>query len=105
LQRSSTKKNPGRWIKSLLWDQSVTRRFECRVKVIVYNDKGVLAKVATEIGNSDANIIYVRMDDCKDQLMTQLVFTILIEDRVHLARLMRSVRRVRGVTLILRDRS
>ena len=45
------------------------------------------------------------MDDCKDQLMTQLVFTILVKDRVHLARLMRGVRRIRGVMLILRDRS
>jgi GTP pyrophosphokinase len=105
IARRQCSKNPARWIEVLLWGQSEARHFECRVKVIVYNDKGILAKVATEIGNSDADIIYVSMNDCKDQLMTQLVFTILVEDRVHLARLMRNVRRVRGVTLIFRDRS
>jgi GTP pyrophosphokinase len=73
--------------------------------VLVHNDKGILARVAAEIGDSDANIIYVNMDDDKDQLMTQLIFTIQVEDRVHLARLMRNVRRIRGVTRILRDRT
>ncbi|MEO6919233.1 MAG: bifunctional (p)ppGpp synthetase/guanosine-3',5'-bis(diphosphate) 3'-pyrophosphohydrolase [Collimonas sp.] len=97
-------KDPDRWIE-VLWGEDLNRRFDCRIKVLVHNDKGILARVAAEIGDSDANIIYVNMDDDKDQLMTQLVFTIQVEDRVHLARLMRNVRRIRGVTRILRDRS
>ncbi|WP_211466933.1 RelA/SpoT family protein [Collimonas silvisoli] len=96
-------KDPERWIE-VLWGEDLNRRFDCRIKVLVHNDKGILARVAAEIGDSDANIIYVNMDDDKDQLMTQLIFTIQVEDRVHLARLMRNVRRVRGVTRILRDR-
>ncbi|AIY41511.1 GTP pyrophosphokinase [Collimonas arenae] len=97
-------KDPDRWIE-VLWGEELNRRFDCRIKVLVHNDKGILARVAAEIGDSDANIIYVNMDDDKDQLMTQLVFTIQVEDRVHLARLMRNVRRIRGVTRILRDRN
>ncbi|WP_442781957.1 RelA/SpoT family protein [Collimonas fungivorans] len=97
-------KDPDRWIE-VLWGEDLNRRFDCRIKVLVHNDKGILARVAAEIGDSDANIIYVNMDDDKDQLMTQLIFTIQVEDRVHLARLMRNVRRIRGVTRILRDRT
>ncbi|AMO95629.1 relA/SpoT family protein [Collimonas fungivorans] len=97
-------KDPDRWIE-VLWGEDLNRRFDCRIKVLVHNDKGILARVAAEIGDSDANIIYVNMDDDKDQLMTQLIFTIQVEDRIHLARLMRNVRRIRGVTRILRDRS
>jgi len=97
-------KDPDRWIE-VLWGEDLNRRFDCRIKVLVHNDKGILARVAAEIGDSDANIIYVNMDDDKDQLMTQLIFTIQVEDRVHLAKLMRNVRRIRGVTRILRDRS
>ncbi len=97
-------KDPDRWIE-VLWGEDLNRRFDCRIKVLVHNDKGILARVAAEIGDSDANIIYVNMDDDKDQLMTQLIFTIQVEDRVHLARLMRNVRRIRGVTRILRDRN
>ncbi|MFC5473700.1 RelA/SpoT family protein [Paraherbaspirillum soli] len=97
-------KEPDRWIE-VQWGEELNRRFDCRIKVLVYNDKGILARVAAEIGDSDANIIYVNMDDDKDQMMTQLIFTIQVEDRVHLARLLRNVRRIRGVTRILRDRS
>ncbi len=97
-------KDPDRWIE-VLWSEDLNRHFDCRIKVLVHNGKGILARVAAEIGDSDANIIYVNMEDDKDQMLTQLIFTIQVEDRVHLARLMRSVRRIHGVTRIRRDRS
>ncbi len=96
-------KEPDRWIE-LVWDEELTRRFDCRIKVLVDNEKGVLARVAAEIGESDANIIYVGMDDDRDHLMKQLHFTVQVENRVHLARLMRNVRKIRGVARILRER-
>ncbi|RZI41054.1 bifunctional (p)ppGpp synthetase/guanosine-3',5'-bis(diphosphate) 3'-pyrophosphohydrolase [Herbaspirillum sp. HC18] len=96
-------KEPDRWI-DVMWDSELTRRFDCRVKVLVENEKGVLARVAAEIGESDANITYVGMDDDREQLMKQLHFTIQVEDRIHLARLMRNVRKIPGVARILRER-
>ncbi|HZW12488.1 MAG TPA: bifunctional (p)ppGpp synthetase/guanosine-3',5'-bis(diphosphate) 3'-pyrophosphohydrolase [Noviherbaspirillum sp.] len=96
-------KEPDRWIE-LVWDKELSRRFDCRIKVLVTNEKGVLARVAAEIGESDANITYVGMDDDREHLMKQLRFTIQIEDRIHLARLMRNVRRIPGVARILRER-
>jgi GTP pyrophosphokinase len=97
-------KEPDRWI-DLVWGTELGRRFDCRIKILVRNEKGVLAHVAAEIGESDANIVYVGMDDDRDHMMKQLRFTIQIEDRIHLARVMRNVRRVPGVERILRDRS
>ena len=97
-------KEPDRWIE-LIWGSELTRRFDSRIKVLVRNEKGVLARVAAEIGESDANITYVGMDDDKDHLMKQLRFTVQVEDRVHLARVMRNVRRIPGVARILRERS
>jgi guanosine-3',5'-bis(diphosphate) 3'-pyrophosphohydrolase len=97
-------KEPERWIE-VTWGTELNRRFDCRVKVLVHNEKGVLARVAAEIGESDANITYVGMDDDKDHLMTQLRFTIQVEDRIHLARLMRNVRQIPSVARILRERS
>jgi guanosine-3',5'-bis(diphosphate) 3'-pyrophosphohydrolase len=47
----------------------------------------------------------VSMDQDADQIMNQMRFTIQVEDRVHLARLMRNVRRIDGVTRILRERN
>jgi guanosine-3',5'-bis(diphosphate) 3'-pyrophosphohydrolase len=64
-----------------------------------------LARVAAELGESDANIVYVAMDDDKDQVLQQLRFTVQVEDRIHLARLMRNVRAIPSVARILRERS
>jgi guanosine-3',5'-bis(diphosphate) 3'-pyrophosphohydrolase len=103
LARRQVAKEPDRWI-DVAWDSELTRRFDCRIKVLVQNEKGVLARVAAEIGESDANITYVGMDDDKVNMMQQLRFTVQVEDRVHLARMMRNVRRIPGVARILRER-
>ncbi|CAN5124523.1 bifunctional (p)ppGpp synthetase/guanosine-3',5'-bis(diphosphate) 3'-pyrophosphohydrolase [soil metagenome] len=98
-------KEPDRWIE-VSWGTDLNRRFDCRIMLLARNEKGILARVAAEIGESDSNITYVGMDEDKDnQLMTQLRFTIQVEDRIHLARLMRNVRRIPGVTRLLRERS
>ena len=97
-------KEPERWIE-VVWSPETNRRFDCRIKVLVHNEKGALARVAAELGESDANIVYVAMDDDKDQVMQQLRFTVQVEDRIHLARLMRNVRAIPSVARILRERS
>jgi guanosine-3',5'-bis(diphosphate) 3'-pyrophosphohydrolase len=45
------------------------------------------------------------MDEDKEHVLHQLRFTIQVKDRVHLAGLLRNVRRVVGVNRILRERS
>jgi len=99
-------KEPDRWI-DVVWGPELNRRFDCRIMLLVKDEKGILARIAAEIGESDANITFVGMDDNKEehQLMTQLRFTVQVEDRVHLARLMRNVHRIPGVTRILRERN
>jgi GTP pyrophosphokinase len=104
LAKRQRSKEPERWIE-VVWGGEINRRFDCRIKVLVHNEKGALARVAAEIGESDANIIYVVMDDDKDGSMQQIRFTIQVEDRVHLARLMRNVRALPSVARILRERS
>jgi GTP diphosphokinase / guanosine-3',5'-bis(diphosphate) 3'-diphosphatase len=96
-------KEPDRWIE-LSWGNELTRRFDCRITVLVSNEKGALARIAAEIGESDANITYVVMDNDDEHSMQQLRFTIQVEDRVHLARLLRNIRRIPGVARILRER-
>jgi GTP pyrophosphokinase len=96
-------KDSDRWI-AVAWGKELNRRFDCHIKVLVHNDKGVLARVAAEIGESDANITYVNMGDDKDNSMMLLRFTVQVDDRIHLARLIRNVRRIESVARILRER-
>jgi len=101
--RRQRSKEPDRWI-DVVWGADIERRFDCRITLLARNEKGILARVAAEIGESDANITHVGMDEDKDNLMTQLHFTVQVEDRVHLARLMRNLRSISGVTRLLREK-
>ena len=103
--KRQTTKEPDRWI-DVMWGSELNRRFDCRIMLLVKNEKGILARIAAEIGESDANITFVGMDEDREhQLMTQIRFTVQVEDRIHLARLMRNVRRIPGVARLLRERS
>jgi GTP pyrophosphokinase len=97
-------KEPDRWI-AVQWGTELNRRFDCRIRLLINNEKGILARVAAEIGESDANITYVGMDEDDEHMMTQLRFTIQVQDRVHLAQLIRNLRRVAGVNRVERERS
>jgi GTP pyrophosphokinase len=96
-------KEPGRWIE-VSWANEHARRFESRIRVLLQDEKGALARLAAEINESDSNIVHVGMDEGSSP-MIEPRFTVQVEDRVHLARLMRNVKRVKGVERILRERS
>jgi len=96
-------KEPERWI-PVVWSDKPSRRFDCRLKILVRNEKGILARVAGQIGEADADITYVSMDDDKDPMMTQITFTIQVENRIHLARMIRNLRSISAIARILRER-
>ncbi|NMM26269.1 MAG: bifunctional (p)ppGpp synthetase/guanosine-3',5'-bis(diphosphate) 3'-pyrophosphohydrolase [Glaciimonas sp.] len=91
---------------SVIWGENLSRRFDCRIKLLVQNERGMLARVAAEINESDANITHVLMDQEKyqDRSMIHLHFTLQVQNRVHLAHLIRSVRRLAGVERLERER-
>lgn len=95
-------KEPDRWI-DVSWGEDLNRRFDCRITVMVNNQRGALARIAAEIGESDVNISHVSMEDGQSNDMTNIHFTIQIENRTHLARLIRNVKHLAGVSKIWRD--
>ncbi|MBB3117725.1 RelA/SpoT family protein [Pseudoduganella violacea] len=97
-------KEPDRWI-AVKWAPELNRRFDTRIKLLINNEKGILARVAAEISESDGNITFVGMDEDKEHILHQLRFTIQVKDRVHLAGLLRNVRRVAGVNRVSRERA
>jgi GTP pyrophosphokinase len=95
-------KEPDRWI-DVSWGEDLNRRFDCRITVMVNNQRGALARIAAEIGESDVNISHVSMEDGQANDMTNIHFTIQIENRTHLARLIRNVKHLTGVIKIWRE--
>lgn len=97
-------KEPDRWIE-ITWAHEIKRRFESRITVLSHNQKGTLARIAAAIGEADAHIVSVTMNDDGDQSMKHLRFTIQVENRIHLARTLRGIRNIDSIARILRERS
>ena len=84
------------------WEPGAGRLFQAHIRVIASNTRGVLAKLAAGIAETDSNIVNVSMQD-DDATTTSLYFTLQVTDRIHLARILRALRRVPEVTRIHRQ--
>jgi (p)ppGpp synthase/HD superfamily hydrolase len=85
------------------WDVAATGPFDVRIRVVAQNTPGVLAGLAAAIAEHDINITDVRMDS-DSGTMTSLYFTLQVDGRMHLARILKSVRRLPSVTRITRTK-
>ncbi|MDP2263420.1 MAG: bifunctional (p)ppGpp synthetase/guanosine-3',5'-bis(diphosphate) 3'-pyrophosphohydrolase [Hydrogenophaga sp.] len=79
------------------WADETVRPFESLVVITVSNGKGVLARVASAIAAAEADITHVDMGDEPAQTATDLRFTIAVRDRVHLADVLRTLKRTPSV--------
>jgi len=83
------------------WDADAQGPFEVLIKVVTQNTPGVLARLAATIAEQDANINNVRMD-ADEGSTTALYFTLQVKGRLHLAGILRNLRRLPTVTRIHR---
>ena len=84
------------------WDPETRKLFEVNIKLIVANQRGVLAKVAAEIAEAGSNIQNVAVDPEDGSSYTNMFFTLQVSNRLHLARIMRGLRRIPEVVRISR---
>lgn len=97
---ASFRKRPEKWI-DVQWEKVVKGVFPVNIRVIVNNQRGVLASVASAIADMESNIDSVTIDD-RDGQCTAMSFTIEVRDRSHLAKIMRRVRAQDSVMRITR---
>jgi guanosine-3',5'-bis(diphosphate) 3'-pyrophosphohydrolase len=93
--------DPDKWL-DVEWEAEAGRMFDVQIKVVVGNQRGVLAKVAASIAEHGANIGNVAMEEEDGSPYTILFFTVQVENRMHLARLMRGLRMLPDVVRIFR---
>ncbi len=93
----------GRWV-DVEWEPTQDRMFDVTIRVLTKDSRGVLARVASAVSEEDCNIQNVTMDN-EQGIYTALNLTIQVRDRMHLASVMRAVRRVPEVMRIGRARS
>ncbi|MBX9936897.1 MAG: bifunctional (p)ppGpp synthetase/guanosine-3',5'-bis(diphosphate) 3'-pyrophosphohydrolase, partial [Burkholderiaceae bacterium] len=79
------------------WAEEPIRLFETGVVVTISNGKGVLARVAAELANAEADITHVDMDDAVALDTIDLRFVVAVRDQAHLDTALRNLRRVPAV--------
>ena len=84
------------------WSDEPVRAFETGLLVTVSNGKGVLARVAAALASAEADITHVDMAQEPIQDATDLRFGVSVSDRVHLASVIRSVKRTASVLRVQR---
>jgi GTP pyrophosphokinase/guanosine-3',5'-bis(diphosphate) 3'-pyrophosphohydrolase len=92
-----------RWI-HVEWSDDVAPAFETCVVAEVHNGQGVLAKVASAIASSDADILHLDMGSERAGETVELKLLLSVRDRQHLADVLRALRRAPLVRRVWRDR-
>jgi RelA/SpoT family (p)ppGpp synthetase len=86
------------------WAAEVDGEYSVELRVEVEARKGVIAELAAEITDADANIEKINIAERNAHLSTVMI-ALLVQDRVHLARIMRRLRRLTPVIGLARTRN
>jgi GTP pyrophosphokinase len=95
------RKQPEKWL-TVSWEDDIDREFSSQVLVETVNKTGVLAEVAAVIADSESNIEEVAVNN-RHQDISSMTFLLQVKNRVHLARIMRNVRKMANVIRVNRD--
>ena len=91
---------PEKWI-DVKWEDDIKGDFPVDINLLVVSRRGVLARVAATIADVEANIENVNIVE-RDGVHSTLSFAVLVENRQHLARIMRELRKMEEVIRIQR---
>jgi len=87
------------------WAPDVEGVFETGVRLLISDRRGLLADLATAIGDADANIDTVSLERPDGGDVLAMFFGVQVRDRRHLARIMRALKRVPDVKRVQRTRT
>ena len=94
------RKQPDKWL-SVAWESTRGRLFSSEIQLEINNRVGVLAAVASSIAGTETNIDQVSLEE-RDVNSSSLKFQVQVRDRKHLARVIRTVRRMPDVQRVSR---
>ncbi|MFT7526652.1 MAG: guanosine-3',5'-bis(diphosphate) 3'-pyrophosphohydrolase [Arenicella sp.] len=99
---SELRKQPDRCL-LVDWDEMLDQKFSVKLQVRVRHEAGAFAHVATAIAENDSNIYHVDLHDGSESLRL-MDFIIDVKDRVHLARIMKQIKRLPTVAKVIRKK-
>jgi GTP diphosphokinase / guanosine-3',5'-bis(diphosphate) 3'-diphosphatase len=90
-----------RWM-TVEWAEQPTRAFETGIAVLLKNGKGVLAEVASAIASAEADITHIDMGEERVAQTGELRLLLSVRDRLHLAEVIRTLKRTGSVLRVAR---
>lgn len=95
--------NPEKCIQ-LNWSKDVTGEFNVELRVELEHQRGLIALLASSVNAADGNIEKISMDE-RDGRISVVQLVVSVHDRVHLARVIKKLRALKGVMRITRVRA
>ncbi|MEO3712784.1 RelA/SpoT family protein [Roseateles flavus] len=90
------------WI-AVAWADEMTRSFEAAIGVLMRNGKGVLAQIATAVSTAEADITHISMsDESQARETAEMQLLISVRDRLHVAEVLRMLKRSPAVMRVWR---
>jgi (p)ppGpp synthase/HD superfamily hydrolase len=86
---------------ALRWDDTVVGEYRAELRVEVENRRGMIAVIATRINSMGVNIEKISTDD-KDYQFTYVNLEMMVQGRIHLARIMKRLRTINHVRKVSR---
>jgi len=97
------KLDPDKWL-DVEWEPESSRLFKTNLNLTVANQPGMLAQIASGIADAGSNIDNVSVEEADGSAYANLYFTVQVKNRVHLAELMRGLRKIPDVVRINRTK-
>ena len=94
------RKRPENWL-PVAWQANPKRQFLSEIRISVINRVGMLAALSAAIAATQTNINMVTIEQ-RDPDVSVVVFVLEVRDRLHLAQVMRTVRRMPDVLKVTR---
>ncbi|MEQ3694873.1 MAG: bifunctional GTP diphosphokinase/guanosine-3',5'-bis pyrophosphate 3'-pyrophosphohydrolase [Alcanivorax sp.] len=85
----------------LSWDKGITSEFSVNIKVYMENRRGIIVDVAAAVNQAEANIDQINVEE-RDARLSVTHLSLSVQGRQHLARTIRRLRNIRGVSKIVR---
>ncbi len=92
-----------RWMQ-VEWAEEPTRAFETQLQVLLHNGKGALAQVAQAVSRAEADITHIDMGDERPGETADMKLLVSVRDRLHLAEVLRTLKRTPAVLRVQRVR-
>ncbi len=94
------RRRPDKWL-PVEWSPEAGGEFSASITIEVMDRRGVLARVATLISDQGSNIEHIEFED-RDRVTSVLRIQLSVQDRVHLARILRALRQLPSVMRVHR---